>query len=132
MGRNKENLIPGMQNGNANEFSFVPKNDEREQKRRETLKNKITGQSINVNNINNISRGSMKFSKNPVNILDDTNMSFQIPKQQGWIPQDLVEFGQSLETDEDYEAYRLLMLTRLHTMNLQEEVYEELIRMDKN
>lgn len=48
-----------------------------------------------------------------------------------WIPEDLIEYGTSLSTDQEYEAYRLMMLTRLHTLNLPEEEYESFIRMNK-
>ena len=68
-------------------------------------------------NQNNISRGSVNIPKDPIHILDPKDMSFQGGSYKTWIPEDLIEYGKHLTTDEEYEAYRLMMLTRLHTLN---------------
>jgi hypothetical protein len=76
--KSKENKNPNQQNPRSNEFSFIPKTS---MNLRETLRSKVTGQSVNQNNI---SRGSVKFNPNPVNILDAKDMSFE-NQRNDWI-----------------------------------------------
>lgn len=44
---------------------------------------------------------------------------------------DEIRYGNVIEKDEEHEAYRLMMLSRLSKVNMTEEEYEKLIRMNK-